>query len=142
MVAGFPEDAEIYAVLPSGFGYIDLERLPLAEADAALDAVMGTPGVIFDMRGYPKGTAWLIAPRLVKAPPTQPVVGAQFQPPFLDATSMPVDVKAPVIGRFTFDQTLSDTTKPRYQGRVVVLVDAWAISQAEHTCLFFLPPPT
>jgi C-terminal processing protease CtpA/Prc len=127
---------ETYAVLPSGFGYIDLERLRLAEANSALDAVMGAPAIIFDMRGYPQGTAWTIAPRLVKTPPIRPVVGALFRPPFRDATTLPANSKAPFVGQFAFEQTLSETTKPRYQGKVVMLIDAWAISQAEHTCLF------
>jgi C-terminal processing protease CtpA/Prc len=127
---------ETYGVLPSGFGYIDLERLPYADADAALDAVMSTPAIIFDMRGYPKGTAWTIAPRLVKTPPLRPVVAAQFRPPQRDATTLPADPRAQFFGQFTFEQTLSETTRSRYQGRVVVLIDAWAISQAEHTCLF------
>jgi len=128
---------ETYTVLPSGFGYIDLERLPYTEADAALDAVMGTPAIIFDMRGYPKGTAWSIAPRLVKTPPVRPVVGALFRPPLRDATALSAGPKEPFFGQFTFEQTLSETTKSRYQGQVVVLIDAWAISQAEHTCLLF-----
>jgi C-terminal processing protease CtpA/Prc len=126
---------DTYAVLPSGVGYIDLERLPYAEADAALDAVMGAPALIFDMRGYPKGTAWTIAPRLVKTPPLRPVIGALFKPPFRDAATLPADPMAPFFGQFTFEQTLSETTKARYQGKVVILIDAWAISQAEHTCL-------
>ena len=29
-----------------------------------MDVVMQTPALIFDMRGYPNGTAWAIAPRL------------------------------------------------------------------------------
>jgi C-terminal processing protease CtpA/Prc len=124
-----------YGVLPSGFGYIDLQRLAYADVDAALDAVMGAPALILDMRGYPKGTAWSIAPRLVKTPPLRPIVGARFRPPFWDAATMPADPKAPSHFQLTFDQMLADTTKPRYQGKVVMLIDAWAISQAEHTCL-------
>jgi hypothetical protein len=131
----FRKTPATYAMLPSGFGNIDLERLPYAEADAALDAVMGAPAIIFDMRGYPKGTAWTIAPRLVKTPPIRPIVGALFRPPFRDATALPADLKEPFIGQFTFEQMLSETNKSRYQGKVVVLIDAWAISQAEHTCL-------
>lgn len=57
----------IYEVLASGYGYIDLERLPLAEAHKALDALMNRPAIIFDMRGYPNGTAWeLHCPRVMK----------------------------------------------------------------------------
>jgi C-terminal processing protease CtpA/Prc len=132
----FRKTPETYGVLPSGFGYIDLERLSYADADAALDAVMSTPAIIFDMRGYPKGTAWTIAPRLVKTPPLRPVVAAQFRPPQRDATTLPADPRTPFFGQFTFEQTLSETTRSRYQGRIVMLIDAWAISQAEHTCLF------
>jgi C-terminal processing protease CtpA/Prc len=125
-----------YGVLPSGFGYIDLQRLAYADADTALDAVMGTPAIILDMRGYPKGTAWAIAPRLVKAPPSRPIVAARFRPPFWDAATMPAEPGAPSPFQLSFDQTLADTAKPRYQGKVAMLIDAWAISQAEHTCLF------
>jgi C-terminal processing protease CtpA/Prc len=133
----FRKTPQTYGVLPSGFGYIDLERLPYAEADAALDAVMGAPAVIFDMRGYPHGTAWTIAPRLMKAAPMRPVVGALFRPPLRDAATLPFEPNDPFAGQFTFEQTLSDTTKSRYQGKVVMLIDASAISQAEHTCLLF-----
>jgi Peptidase family S41 len=131
----FRKTPSTYAILPSGFGYIDLERLPYAEVDAALDAMMGAPAIVFDMRGYPKGTAWAIAPRLVKTPPIRPIVGALFRPPFRDATALPADLKEPFVGQFTFEQTLSETNKSRYHGKVVVLIDEWAISQAEHTCL-------
>jgi C-terminal processing protease CtpA/Prc len=133
----FRKTPAAYAVLPSGFGYVDLERVQYTEADAALDAVMGAPAIIFDMRGYPKGTAWTIAPRLAKTPPLRPIVGAQFRPPLLDARRLPADPKEPFSGQLTFDQTLGEATKLRYQGKVVVLIDAWAISQAEHTCLLF-----
>jgi hypothetical protein len=98
---------------------------------------MGAPAVIFDMRGYPKGTLWAIAPRLVKTPPVRPIVGAQFRPPLRDARTLRADPKAPFIGELTFEQMVGETEKPRYQGKVVVLIDASAVSQAEHTCLLF-----
>jgi hypothetical protein len=41
----------------------------------------------------PKGTAWTIAPRLVKTPPIRPVDGAQFRRPFRDAMTLPADPK-------------------------------------------------
>ena len=59
-----PRKTPIYEVLPNGYGYIDLARLPNAEAHKALDAVLKTPAIVFDMRGYPNGTAWPLAPRL------------------------------------------------------------------------------
>ena len=75
---------------------------------------------------YPKGTASTIAPRLVKTPPMRPVVGTPFRRPFRDAMTLPADPKAPFFGQFTFEQTLSETTKSRYRGKVVMLIDARA----------------
>ena len=62
--AMLPRKAPIYEVMPNGYGYIDLARLPNADAHEALDAVLKTPAIVFDMRGYPNGTAWPLAPRL------------------------------------------------------------------------------
>ena len=64
----YPSCARLRSIKHSsnGYGYIDLARLPLADAHQALDAVMNTPAIIFDMRGYPNGTAWPIAPRLTE----------------------------------------------------------------------------
>ncbi|MGH6815951.1 MAG: S41 family peptidase [Hyphomicrobiaceae bacterium] len=125
---GYRKTPDTFTVLPSGYGYIDLARLRPVDVDTALDAVFKTPAIIFDMRGYPHGTAWSIAPRLVKQPPKKPVVGAVFLPPFW---------KGATRHKLSFEQPLPETDKPRYQGKVVVLIDEWAISQAEHTCLMF-----
>ena len=63
-----PRPTPIYGVLPSGLGYMDLARLTPADVDKAFQAVAKTPGLIFDMRGYPNGTAWAIAPYLASHP--------------------------------------------------------------------------
>jgi hypothetical protein len=68
-------------ILPSGYGYIDLARLRLEDADRAMDAVLDAPALIFDMRGYPDRTLWPIAPRL--AAEDKVIVGA-IQAPLLD----------------------------------------------------------
>ena len=67
-------------VLPSGFGYVDLARLQAGEVDKMFDTIKNTPAVIFDMRGYPNGTAWSIAPRLTEK---KNVVAALFSRPLL-----------------------------------------------------------
>lgn len=54
-------DDKPYRKLPTGVGYVDLTRLRQEEVDEALDSVWESPAVIFDMRGYPNGTAWPIA---------------------------------------------------------------------------------
>jgi C-terminal processing protease CtpA/Prc len=111
-----------YRKLPSGLGYIDLTRLHHEQVDEALASVWDSPGIIFDVRGYPHGTAWPISARLT----SRPVLAARFRRPEV----------SPDGGYHAFDQWTPTPIGPGYEGRVVVLIDERAISQAEHTCLF------
>lgn len=116
----------VFGILPEGFGYMDLARLTVTEVDKAFETIKGTRAVIMDMRGYPKGTAWAIAPRLVE----KKVAAAQFRRPephgvFLDWPS-----------QCAFDQMTEPGGPWRYTGKVIVLINEEAISQSEHTCLF------
>lgn len=134
--AGFYDEKHaepVYTVLPSGIGYIDLSRLTLPDVDQAMDTVMKTPAVIFDMRGYPNGTAWSIAPRLTNR---RNVVGAWFRRPFREAINLGSPDYA-AGSEFAFPQELPPPIGAPYLGKVVVLINEYAISQAEHTCLFF-----
>ena len=122
----------VYQVLPNGYGYIDLGRLPQADSDKAMDALQHTPAIIFDMRGYPNGTAWTISPRLTAK---RNVPAAQFRRPLISARALSdSDLDAEYFG---FTQPLPPPREPAYKGRVVMLINESAISQAEHTCLFF-----
>ena len=49
--------AGLRLVLPSGFGYVDFDRLTAAEADAAYAAVRSSSGLIVDLRGYVRSGA-------------------------------------------------------------------------------------
>ena len=116
----------VFCVLPEGFGYMDLARLTVPDVDKAFEAMKNTPAVIMDMRGYPKGTAWAIGPRLAD----KKIAVAQFRRPephavFIDWPS-----------QCAFDQTTEPDGRWRYAGKIVVLINEEAISQAEHTCLF------
>lgn len=115
-------DGKPYRTLPSGLGYVDLTRLRHEQVDEALASVWLSPGVIFDLRGYPHGTAWPISARLT----SRSVLAARFRRPEV----------GPDGGYRAFDQWTPTPIGPRYEGRVVVLIDERAISQAEHTCLF------
>jgi len=132
----FPQErtTAIYEVLPSGVGYIDLARLPLADAHKALDTLMNTPAIIFDMRGYPNGTAWELAPRLTEK---KDVTAALFRRPFLSAANLASEDFADTVPDFSFGQKLPPAKGAVYKGRVVMLIDQDAMSQSEHTCMFF-----
>ena len=132
--AMLPRKAPIFEVMPNGYGYIDLARLPNADAHKALDAVLKTPAIVFDMRGYPNGTAWPLAPRLS---PRTDITAALFRRPLqsgLELDSYDLGGGAP---DYSFAQKLPPAAGAIYPGKVVMLINEFAISQSEHTCLFF-----
>ncbi len=134
-VAGMPARmTPIYQTLPNGYGYIDLARLPLSDAHKAMDAVINTPAIIFDMRGYPKGTAWTIAPRLGEK---INVTAALFRRPLQAAINFDDEDLGGGAPDYAFEQKLPPAGGAIYKGKVVMLINEYAISQSEHTCLFF-----
>ena len=128
------DTSRIYRVLPGNIGYVDLGRLESEDTDKMFAALMNTKALIFDMRGYPHGTAWTIAPRLtdkqrpgaaafMRYTPTTPSVGG---------------ADGVVTEKMFFTQTIpANTGKPVYRGKTVMLIDETTQSQAEHTGLFF-----
>src|SRR4051812_2840838 len=78
-----------------------------------------------DMRGYPRGTAWAIAPRLSIA--DQPV-NAQFRRNAITG-GHPETIY--------FEQKLPPRSGPLYKGKTVMLIDERAISQSEHSGLMY-----
>jgi C-terminal processing protease CtpA/Prc len=124
---------EILRLLPGNMGYADLDRLTVPMVDSMFDLFKDTPAIIFDMRGYPNGTAWVIAPRLTER---VHVPAARFIRPMPTRPSGPNGELAESWTLDEFVQRLPQTDQPRYSGRTVMLIDEHAISQAEHTGLF------
>lgn len=133
LVSIFERTTPVMQVLPSGFGYVDLDRLQVGEIDKMFETIKDTPAVIFDMRGYPNGTAWSIAPRLTDR---GNMVAALFSRPLLEATSL-TNGKSDESPNYSFSQRLPDGPSDIYRGKVVVLINEDAISQAEHSCMMF-----
>lgn len=127
-------NGEILKLLPGNIGYADLDRLPVAMVDQMFEMFKDTKAIVFDMRGYPNGTAWAIAPRLTER---RSVDAARFQRP----VAMSPDGEGEDLTTFTatesFIQTTPKTDKRIYKGKTVMLIDERTISQAEHTGLFF-----
>ena len=123
-------DGDVVRILDGNIGYADLERLEVADVPAMFERFRNTAGIIFDMRGYPRGTAWAIAPRInVHADAAHPTLAARFTRPTLSP--------APDAERITFVQDLPQTETWVYDKPTVMLIDERAISQSEHTGLFF-----
>jgi C-terminal processing protease CtpA/Prc len=117
----------IYRRIGKDIGYVDLDRLSTSMVDSMFSTLAGTRAIIFDMRGYPQGTAWPIAPRLTDRANVPAARFYRMQPMWRDTTE---EITA------SFVQTLSAANGPRYHGLTVMLIDEMTQSQAEHTGLF------
>lgn len=122
-----PPEGPHWRRLPNNVGYVSLMQLTVPEIAPMFAELAKTRGIVFDLRGYPNGTAWGLAARLnVK----HAKYGAQFLRPLVDGDSDD--------NRLRFFQPIGELPKdtPLYTGKVVVLIDDRAVSQSEHTCLF------
>ena len=119
-----PRTGPVYTVLASGFGYVDLDRLLMADAEAAFETIRSTPGTILDMRGYPASGAQAIVPRLVRPGSHPGMLGGSMR---YDGAS----------GTFDLEESfwpIEGAAGERYAGRIAVLVDGSTQSAAEHVC--------
>ena len=117
----------LFRVLPGNIGYADLGRMPADQVDSMFERLRNTRAIVFDMRGYPFGTAWPIAPRLTR---TDMPAAARF------TRANPMSPDTTERDQLGFTQTLDRTDKWRYLRPTVMLIDERTISQAEHTGLF------
>lgn len=120
----------VYRLLDSRIGYADLERLTNADVNAMFEMFRNTDAIVLDMRGYPQGTAWSIAPRLTDA--VSPIAAL-----FARNVVSGVSDAGSFLSSLRFEQPLPATSSWRYKGRTVMLTDARAISQSEHSGLFY-----
>jgi C-terminal processing protease CtpA/Prc len=125
----FRTEEAIRLVRPD-IGYVDLERLSGGQVDTMFEKFSGTRAIIMDMRGYPQGTAWSIAPRIADAPQK---VAAVFRRNLVS----PGAIEGNNVNSLLFEQRIPPTDKPRYTGKTVMLIDDRAISQSEHSGLFY-----
>lgn len=118
---------DVVRMLPGNVGYVDLDRLPFDGVESMFERLKETKAIVFDMRGYPNGTYWRIAPYLtdsvrVVARFETPMAGHHPQAPAAESFVQTVE---PVANR-----------ELRYRGRTVMLIDERSVSQAEHMGLF------
>jgi C-terminal processing protease CtpA/Prc len=115
----------IVRLLSPDIGYADLSRLTLPMVDTMFAEFRHTRAIIFDMRGYPNGTMFAIAARLSE----KPVAVARITRTLVMSPDTALQTTRATM------QYSPEPQGPRYTGRIVVLVDERAISQAEHTVL-------
>ncbi|MEM7372303.1 MAG: S41 family peptidase [Bacteroidota bacterium] len=121
-------------LLTDKIGYADLEVLEQSEVNSMFERFKDTEAIIFDMRGYPNGTAWTIAPRLTDKPD---VPAAYFQRYMALSPNLTADDQLGTAIRYQFYQSIPRPQSWTYTGKTVMLIDERTMSQAEHTGLFF-----
>jgi C-terminal processing protease CtpA/Prc len=93
-----------------------------------------TKAIIFDMRGYPQGTARSIAPRLTEK---KNVTGASFQRYVRLGPDLTFSDVGASFTKNHFIQNIPNSDQWKYKGKTVMLMDERTMSQAEHSGLFF-----
>jgi hypothetical protein len=120
----------VHYKLLGDIGYADLTELLPDEVPPMFAAFAKARGIVLDMRGYPHGTAWPIAPYINVHHAAE---GAQFLQPLVGDH----DYDGYRAGTWFAQPLPQDRAITPYAGKLAVLIDDRAISQAEHSCLFF-----
>jgi C-terminal processing protease CtpA/Prc len=111
-----------YKLLEGNIGYVNLSQFTPEEVAEMFQKFQGTKGIVFDLRGYPQGTATALAPYLnVKGAKSW----ARYELPVVAGASS-------LNGRMATVQEVPTEQVPLYRGRTVTLINEEAISQAEH----------
>ena len=121
-------------LLNKNIGYADLTRMEPRQTDQMFETFKDTKAIIFDMRGYPNGTAWSIAPRLTEK---KNVGLALFRKPEILSPNISGGDIISNRSYTEFIQTVATSDKWKYKGKTVMLINQNAVSQSEHTGLFF-----
>ena len=125
----------IFKLLSPDIGYVEMKRLELNMVDSMFDTFRNTKGFIMDMRGYPKGTAWDIGPRLTERNYVETALDSWVNATGPLLVSESGEVKGVV--RYSCFSRLPSTTKWRYKGKTVMLMNNATQSQAEASGLIF-----
>ncbi|MCG2613365.1 S41 family peptidase [Terrimonas sp. NA20] len=128
--ADFNKKHSTTELLPGNIGYINMGNLRPATVDSAMRAFAGTRAMIMDIRNYPQGTAWSIAPGLTDSVRTAVI----FDKPFVDYNYLRGgEDKSTLKSAFT----VMPSGKTPYKGKLIILCDRTTQSQAEYSIMMF-----
>jgi carboxyl-terminal processing protease len=124
--------ATSYFITTCGYGYVDMGKLQSSEVSNMYAAFQNAPAIIFDLRNYPNGTLWDLAPLLFQAP----IVSTIYYDPAL--TYMPSRNYMPGWYYINNDSSNFDNwSNPNpFSGNIYMLVNQETISQSEYTCQY------
>ncbi|MBI2760893.1 MAG: hypothetical protein HYX51_05650 [Chloroflexi bacterium] len=119
------------------FGYVDLGAVERQEVETAFRRLRNTPGLILDMRGYPKSVPqFTVISRLID----RPCPSVRFNIPLRSGSRRLEWAAGPSrVGWETWDSgnyVVYPDPDLHYAGPVVVLIDVRAVSSAEDFCIY------
>jgi len=121
-------------LLPGNVGYADLARLTPAGVVPMLARFASTRALVLDLRGYPHETASVLGQHFLATPARMALIRTPI-------VREPRDVVGPerderYLGAWREFAQVLQPEPPRYGKPVVVVIDARAMSQSEHTAMF------
>lgn len=119
-----------FRLLQNNIGYVNLSTLEVEKVPEMIAKLKDSASIIFDMRGYPRGTLWKLAPWLNRK---HARTGARIRENWVVGDAP--DGK--VAWEYGASIPLTSDSREFYKGRVVMLIDERAYSEAELTALFF-----
>jgi C-terminal processing protease CtpA/Prc len=117
--------------LKEGVAYINMGALTPAKVDSVMKAFDNAKAIVFDIRNYPQGTAWSIAPRLT----TKEKKAVLFDKPYVtyDHINGGED-KSSMSSYFTVNPA---SRSKAFKGKVFMICNEQTQSQAEYTIMMF-----
>jgi C-terminal processing protease CtpA/Prc len=113
---------ETFQLLGDEVGYLKLSSVELPKVSSYLKQAKDTRGLIIDIRNYP--SAFMVF-----------ALGGRLVPEVTEFVSFTIGDPANP-GAFAWRETISvSPLVPRYEGKVVILVDECSMSQAEYTAM-------
>jgi carboxyl-terminal processing protease len=117
--------------LKEGVAYINMGALTPAKVDSVMKAFDNAKAIVFDIRNYPQGTAWSIAPRLT----TKEKKAVLFDKPYVTYDHIAGgEDKSSMASYFTVNPA---NRSKAYKGKVYMLCNEQTQSQAEYTIMMF-----
>ena len=122
-------DGEAFQSLGEGIGYLKLSAVEDEQTSDYVAGALEHRALVIDIRNYP--SAFMVFAL------GQHLVGERT--PFARFTN--ADLRNPGTFRWTPDPLALEPREPRFQGRIVILVDELTMSQAEYTAMAFRAAP-
>ncbi len=122
-----------YYSLSDKVGYIELTQIKFGTLEKALKDFKNKETVVFDVRGYPEKLSWLALPHLLSKK-SKPV--ATYYKPNKKYPGTYINISKGEDYRIWFVKPFIFLRK-QYKGKIVVLINADAISQSETVCMMF-----